>query len=49
VRILALGLILLLDGLRSFRTLSDSLTADAMRAVIDRQLRPLNPALQAKG
>ncbi len=42
-RTLALGLILMLDGMRSFRTVSEGLSATAMRAVIDRQLRPLMP------
>lgn len=49
VRSLALSLILVLDGMRSFRTISDSLSEAAMRAVIDRQLRPLNPDVARGG
>lgn len=47
VRALALSLILVMDGMRSFRTISESLSAAAMRAVIDRQLRALNPETAA--
>lgn len=43
VKAIALSLILVLDGMRSFRTISDSLSSQAMRAVLDRQLRALNP------
>jgi AcrR family transcriptional regulator len=43
VRSVALGLILILDGMRSFHTISDGLTSQTMRAVIDRQLRALVP------
>jgi AcrR family transcriptional regulator len=48
-RSLALSLILVMDGMRSFRTISEGLSATAMRAVIDRQLRPLNPKLTGQG
>ena len=41
---LALSLILVLDGMRSFRTISDGLSAADMRALIDRLLEPLRPA-----
>lgn len=43
-RSLALSLILVLDGMRSFRTISDGLSAADMRALIDRLLEPLRPA-----
>lgn len=39
----AIGVILMADGMRSFRTIAESLSATAMRAVIDRQLEPLKP------
>lgn len=48
-RALALGLILIADGMRSFRTISESLSASAMRAVIDRQLEALKPPPTGKG
>lgn len=47
VRALALSLILVMDGMRSFRTISDSMSSAAMRSVLDRQLRALNPELAA--
>lgn len=49
VKAIALSLILVLDGMRSFRTISDDLSSQAMRAVIDRQLRALNPEQAARG
>jgi AcrR family transcriptional regulator len=42
-RALALSLVLVMDGMRSFRTISEGLTATAMRSVLDRQLRALSP------
>jgi AcrR family transcriptional regulator len=43
-----LTLILLNDGMRAFRTVSDGLSKPAMRAVIDQALLPLNPANKSK-
>lgn len=43
VRSLSLSLILVLDGMRSFRTISENLSATAMRAVIEQQLAGLRP------
>jgi AcrR family transcriptional regulator len=40
---LALGIILVMDGMRSFRTIADGLSAQDMRAVIERQLEPIAP------
>lgn len=42
-RSLALSLILILDGMRSFRTISEGLSAADMRLLIDRQIEPLKP------
>ena len=43
VRALAFSLILVMDGMRSFRTINETLTAATMRSVLDRQLRALKP------
>lgn len=45
----AIGVILMADGMRSFRTISESLSATAMRAVIDRQMEALKPIAAGKG
>jgi len=44
----ALVVILTLEGLRSYRTTSEGLTKNAMRAVLDHALLPLNPSLKGK-
>jgi AcrR family transcriptional regulator len=44
----ALCLILVLDGMRSFRATSEVLSKNALRAVLDQMLLPLNPAIKSK-
>jgi AcrR family transcriptional regulator len=48
VRTMVLTLALLNDGLRSYRATSEGLSKNAMRAVIDQALLPLNPATKGK-
>lgn len=44
----ALVIILTLEGLRSYRTTSEGLSKNAMRAILDHALQPLNPAVKSK-
>jgi AcrR family transcriptional regulator len=41
---LALAIVLAMDGMRSFRTISEALSAADMTAVVDRLIEPLRPA-----
>ena len=47
-RTMALSLILVIEGLRAYRTTSEGLSKNAMRAVLDQMLLPLNPAGKSK-
>jgi hypothetical protein len=40
----ALCIILVLDGMRPFRAMTEGLTKNTLRAVLDQVLLPLNPA-----